>query len=178
MLEIWAGLHPKESKEWLEKDPEAVLPLTPFRTNEYGDYHTARTTWHPENLGYTYPETKRWDPKCQTDGVFDEDKLAAELTKEMNLKYNSAAAAAKKAELTNKRDAPSAKTIANPDVAAKVANDVSSIQAQIEGKEVKGAVISAVPEGTKQEDLLPEVLTHNDYVANVIYEKYLQPPAH
>ena len=172
MLSLWAGLHPDESKDWLEKDPDAVLPLIPFRTNQYGDYFNARGCWESEQLGYTYPETKKWIPEHTTDGVFDEKKMQAELAKTLNAKYNSAAQAQKKAVLTTTRDAPSDKPITHPEVAA---NDVApTIDEQIAGAEVKGAKISAVPAGQEAHEIIPEKLNVYDYIANVTFEKYVQ----
>lgn len=170
MLDLWVGLHPQEAKEWVEKDAEAQIPLVPFRSNSYGDYHTARSSWDTESFGYTYPETKRWEAKYQTDGKFDENKLQVELATFLNGKYNSSASAQKKAILTTTRDAVSDKTISHPEAAANT--EAPKIGAQIAGQEVKGLVISAVADGQKAEDILPEVLTAEDYVANVIYEKY------
>ncbi len=173
MLEIWAAIHPELSREWLENDELAKQALVPFRTNKYGDYHTARTSWHPEAFGYTYPETKRWEERYQTDGEFDEKKLDEELTILLNEKYNSAAQAAQRAELSQTKEAPKGKTITK--TAAGVAADVTDIRSQIEGaKDVMGAAISAIPGGAKFVDKIPETIHTYDYVANVIYEKYYQ----
>ena len=169
MLDLWAGLHPDESRDWLEKDPDAVLPLIPFRANQYGDYLNARDSWETEFFGYTYPETKKWIPEHTTDGAFDEKKMASELAKTLNAKYNSAAQAQKKAVLTTTRDPASDKSITHPEVSA---NDVApTIDEQIAGVEVKGAKISAIPAGQKAEDLIPDVLSVYDYIANVTFEK-------
>lgn len=170
MYDLWVALHPKEAKEWVEKDDEAQIPLVPFRQNAYGDYHTARSVWDTEYFNYAYPETKRWEAKYQTDGKFDEDKLQVELAQYLNSKYNSSASAAKKSILTTTRDAVSAKTISHPEAAANT--EAPKIGAQIAGQEVHGAVISALTEGQKAADIIPEVLQAHDYVANVIYEKY------
>ena len=169
MMSIWGGLHPKEAREWLENAPDAVVNLIPFRTNQYGDYHTPRACWDTESLGYAYPETKRWEKKYQTNGEFDEDKLQVELTEYLNKKYNSAASAQKKAALTTTREEPADKTITDPKAAA--VDEAPKLGALIGGQEVKGAVISAIPEGKKAEDLLPDILEGYDYVADVIYEK-------
>lgn len=169
MLDLWVALHPAEAKEWIEKDDEAVLPLIPFRSNAYGDYHTARSIWDTETFAYAYPETKRWEAKYQTDGKFDEIKLQTELAQYLNSKYNSSASAQRKAVLTTTQETVGEKTITHPEAAAN--SEAPKIQAQIAGQEVNGKVISAVPEGQKPEDLIPDVLTAHDYVANVIYEK-------
>lgn len=169
MLDLWAGLHPNEAREWLEKDPEATIPLIPFRSNQYGDYHTARGSWDVEGFGYTYPETQRWLPKYQTDGKFDESKLADELTTTLNQRYNSSASAQKKAILTTTREAAPDKTISHETV---VTDTAPKISAQIGGQEVNGVSISAVPSDKKPHEILPDVLEAEDYVANVIYEKY------
>ena len=169
MVDLWVALHPQEARDWVEKDDEAVLPLIPFRSNAYGDYHTARSVWDTETFAYAYPETKRWEAKYQTDGKFDETKLQTEIAQFLNSKYNSAASAQKKALLTNTREAVADKTITHPEAAAN--SEAPKIGAQIAGQEVKGAVISAVTDGKKPEDILPDVVSAHDYVANVIYEK-------
>jgi hypothetical protein len=169
MLDLWSAIHPAESTDWLEHDPDAKVPLIPFRADQNDNYHTAQGVWRPESLGYTYPETQRWKPEYQTDGKFDENKLAAELTEILNKKYNSAAAAQRKALLTTTRDAPTDKTITSTEAAA---NEVApSIHAQIVGEEVNGVAISALPEGQKESEVLPEVIEAPDYVANVVFEK-------
>lgn len=168
MMELWAGLHPRESRDWLEKDPEATENLVPFRANQYGDYLNARDVWNAESLGYTYPETQRWKAEYQTDGQFDENKLALELTKVLETKYNSAASAARKAEVTNTRPPPTNKTITHPDVAV---TNAPTLAQQIAGEEVKGTAISALEKGKDILDQVPEVLAKPDYVANVTYEK-------
>ncbi len=169
MLDLWTGLHPKEARDWIENDSDAKIPLIPFRKDQGENYHTAQTVWHPEDLGFTYPETQRWKAKYKTDGKFDENKLAADLAQLLNKKYNSAAAAQRKAFLTTTRDPPADKTITSPDAAAFV--QAPKINALIKGKEVNGASISAIPDGKIEEEILPEVIEATDYVANVIYEK-------
>ena len=166
-MELWAGLHPKLSKEWLENDPDATVNLIPFRSNEYGDYFNARDSWSPEAFGYTYPETKRW--KYTTKGVFDEDKLAEDLSVHLNKKYNSAASAQRKAAVTKTRDPAHDKTITHPDVAAN--DSAPKIGHQIAGQEVNGVKITTLEDGKKPEDVLADVLAAPDYVANVVYEK-------
>jgi hypothetical protein len=173
MLDLWVGLHPKEAREWVEKDPEATIGLIPFRSNQYGDYHNARSSWDTESFGYAYPETQRWQSKYQTNGQFDENKLAVELTKYLNMKYNSSASAAKKAILTTTREPSTDKTITNPKAAAHAV--APKIGAQIAGQAVNGVSISAVSGEKKPQDILPEVLEGKDYVANVIYEKCASP---
>lgn len=81
MFDLWVALHPKEAKEWVEKDSDAQISLVPFRMNAYGDYHTARSVWDTESFGYNYPETQRWQDKCKTDDKFDGDELQVELAK-------------------------------------------------------------------------------------------------
>lgn len=171
MFDLWTGLHPKEAKEWVEKDSDAQINLVPFRQNAYGDYHNARSCWDTESFGYTYPETQRWQDKYKTDGKFDEDKLQVELAEYLNNKYNSSASAAKKAILTTTKESPSERTVSHPEAAANT--EAPKIGAQIGGQEVKGVVISALSEGQKAADLIPDVLETEDYVANVIYEKYV-----
>jgi hypothetical protein len=169
MLELWTALHPKEAREWIENDLDAKVPLIPFRAGQDGKYHTAQSCWRSEDLGYAYPETQRWEEKYKTNGKFDEDKLAAELTQYLNKRYNSAAAAQRKAVLTTTRDPPTDKTITSPEAAAN--EQAPKIHAQILGQEVNGATISAMPDGTKEEEVLPEVIEAADYVANVVFEK-------
>lgn len=170
MLDLWAGMHPQESKDWLSSDPDAVAPLIPFRSNQYGDYLNARDCWESEFFGYTYPETRKWIPAHQTDNQFDEKKMAAELAITLNQKYNSAAQAQKKSHLTKVRDPPSDKPISHPD--AVIDTKASKpLDEQIAGDEHKGASITNVPDGQKAEDILPEVITAHDYIANVTFEK-------
>lgn len=170
MLDLWTGLHPKEARDWIENDSDARIPLIPFRKDEGENYHTAQSVWHPEDLGFTYPETQRWRAKYKTDGKFDEDKLAADLAQLINKKYNSAAAAQRKAFLTTTRDPPADKTITSKEAAA--LDKVPKINALIKGvTDANGASISAIPDGKIEEEVLPDVIEATDYVANVIYEK-------
>ena len=168
MLELWAALHPKESREWLEKDPDATTNLVPFRANQYGDYLNARDIWNPEGLGYTYPETQRWQEKHKTNGQFDEDKLAHELTVILERKYNSAASAARKAQVTKTRPPATSKTITHPDVGVTNAPKLAKL---IDGEEVKGAGISVLEKGKSILEQVGELVSTKDYVANVTYEK-------
>ena len=167
-MELWAGLHPQEAREWLEKDPDATENLVPFRANQYGDYLNSRDIWNPESLGYTYPETKRWLPEHLTNGEFDEQKLATELTKKLEQKYNSAASAARKAHATKPRPPETNKTITHPDVRK---NTAPKLAQQIAGTDLKGAAISVVEKGKDLIDHIPDLITQYDYVANVVYEK-------
>lgn len=169
MLELWIGLHPKEARDWVENDSDAVTPLIPFRKDQGENYHTAQSVWRAEDFGYTYPETQRWRAKYQTDGKFDENKLATDLAQLMNKKYNSAAAAQRKAFLTTIRDAPTDKTITSTVAAA--LDQAPKISALIKGIGSLGTSISAIPDGKIEEDILPDIIEARDYVANVIYEK-------
>ena len=192
MLELWAALHPEESRDWLEHDEDAKVPLIPFRKDQYGNFHTAQTIWSPESLGYTYPETQRWKSKYKTNGKFDEKKLAADVAKVINKKYNSAAAAVRKSKLTKEVEKPPSKTITDPNAAVEVA---TSLHAQITGEATKAAEtaggalggalrgitstatkavetgLSVLPNGKSELDFLPKVIKSEDYVANVLFEK-------
>ncbi len=170
MFELWIGLHPKEARDWVENDSDAKISLIPFRKEQGENYHTAGSVWRPEDFGYTFPETQRWRAKYKTDGKFDENKLAADLAQLVNKKYNSAAAAQRKAFLTKTRDPPADKTITSMKSAAN--EIVPKIGALIKGsKDVLGASISAIADGKIEEEVLPDVIEATDYVANIIYEK-------
>lgn len=170
MLELWIGLHPKEARDWIENDSDAVIPLIPFRKDQGEHYHTAQSVWRVEDFGYTYPETQRWKPKYKTDGKFDENKLATDLAQLMNKKYNSAAAAQRKAFLTKTRDVPIDKTIAS--AVAVAIDQAPKISALIKGIGGLGTSLSAIPDGKIEEEVLPDIIEARDYVANVIFEKY------
>lgn len=94
------------------------------------------------SLGYTYPGLEKWN-YVTADGSYDRARHISVLVNSLNRDYNSAWAAAEKAELT-----------ADPG----------------QGDGLKLASMASLTAAAKQDPIDLEI---DDYVVNVIYEKYI-----
>ena len=119
-------------------------PLRPFHKNASGDYWTSADAREVTSLGYTYPELEKWN-HTTADGSYDRARHISVLVNRLNHDYNSAWAAAEKAELT-----------ADPG----------------QGDGMKLASMATLITVAKQDPIDLEI---DDYVVNVIYEKYIAP---
>lgn len=154
---LWQGLHPDE---YYQGDAQAMLP---FRTNEKGDAHTPFTVQDTNALGYAYPELQTWLPKYQTNGVFDKNKLKADLETTVNKLYNSTRTSQQKAETSKTAPKPSGSMKDIKDTPRTVA---PKIRAQIHGAPAKTGL-----EPIALNRPVPEVLKTHDYVINILFER-------
>ncbi|KAK0707120.1 hypothetical protein B0T26DRAFT_876116 [Lasiosphaeria miniovina] len=119
MIAIWQTLH---TDTWFDgtsprdEDPGSFYikkghkdtpddELRPFRKNEQGEYWTSTDCKDVAALGYTYPLLEKWK-YVDADGNYARAVHLAALNKELNETYNSARAAAIKAEVSPSGTAP------------------------------------------------------------------------
>ena len=119
-------------------------PLRPFHKNGSGDYWTSADAREVTALGYSYPGLEKWD-YVNAHGRYDRARHIDALISRLNCDYNSAWAAAEKAQFTadpGQDDRPKLASMASLTAAAQ-----------------QGAIDLEI----------------DDYVVNVIYEKYITP---
>jgi tyrosinase len=172
---MWQDLYTPQTNEWLKTDDPDEGPqveLRPFPDAE-GNLFTSRTcTFKHQKFGYTYPELKKW--QFTKDGQFDEVAYIDSITKEIERLYSTTA----KAALLLKSN----ETVAKKQMAAmtaeniKVENFPAPLLDMVPAPVLDGAQnplgdVTAISEESFGD---PESTSwkSNDYVANVVYERY------
>ncbi|KAF2501891.1 Di-copper centre-containing protein [Lophium mytilinum] len=174
LLAIWQDLFSPETHKWLDtgaggrNGPEAKL--SPFSTDEEGNLFTSVTcSFKHQEFGYTYPELKKW--VFTKDGKFDQEAYSNSIHTEIERLYSTTPKAALLLQSNKKaaRQQMAAMTAENllvenfpPALIDMVPKPVSdSIQAPL-------GDISSDAFG----DPAPASWQSNDYVVNVVYERF------
>ena len=168
-------------------------PLRPFHKNFDGDYWTSADAREVTALDYTYPELEKWK-YVNGDGSYDRDMHISALHEYLNRNYNSAWAAAEKAKLTD--DPGQSAGIEPASIASLTALTKQAEKAKLTDDTIQSAGIeldsiaslTALTDSPGKRDRIelasmasltaltkqsPMDLEIDDYVVNVVYEKYV-----
>jgi tyrosinase len=162
LVAIWEILHSGDRDNWfdgsdvrdldpgnwaIERDHRDLPsdPLRPFR-KDGGNYWTSNDTRATVPHGYTYPELEKWK-HVDSHGNYDAAAHKEALAAYVNTRYNAAARAAVKAQLT-----------ADPSDSPQISsNKPNLLQLQI-----------ATPDPRPAQD----IIGFNDYVVNIVYNRF------
>lgn len=168
---MWQDLYPEKYDSWLNTrvnrptyaNPQPDTGLAPFHMDAKGTPYKSVNCSKPKQLGYTYPELQTWLAKYKTNGVFDAPKYKAALKADIELKYST----------TGK----SALLLAeNEDVATVHLSNMTAENLEIENfPPVLAAKMSEVKSAHPEpiEPLGQESWKQNDYIFNVVYDRYV-----
>ncbi len=177
---MWQDLYPEKYDSWLNtrvSEPDFANPqpdtgLAPFHMDANGRLFRSVNCSKPKQLGYTYPELQTWLAKYKTNSIFDARKYKAALKADIELKYSTTG---KSALLLPE----------NEDIATVHLSNMTAENIEIENfPPVLAAKLSEVKAAHPEpiEPLGQESWKENDYVCNVVYDRYVtgcpsNPPA-
>ncbi|KAL3427941.1 tyrosinase [Phlyctema vagabunda] len=172
LFALWQDLYPKKYVEPFSAERGRIDPnisLLPFHKDTVGSTWTAASCrYQQKDLYYTYPELQRWLDKYKTNGKFDEVKYQKALRTAIELKYSTTGKA----------------TLQLPQNDGLATTQLLSLNAenfQIENFPpplVAKAQALATSKTEQQQPIVPnsselqEKWEENDYVVNVLYDRF------
>lgn len=155
LFAIWQAIHPKKAapQYWFENPEDGRKELKPFRKDEAGTYWNSDDVYDTTKLGYTYSDLPmKRGSQDGTGSDLDEQQLNAIKTR-INKVYGATRSCQQKAALTEVR--PELLTLE----AALTTAPPAKIKAQV------------------PKDYEEDRLDVNDYLVNIIFERYLFLPS-